>query len=90
VTRRLLTVPTLEPYVDARGLAEVMGVSRSTVKRWTAAGMPSETWGMARTRRYQPSRCIAWAREREHRPIVKGEQPSPARRMTTAAPHREE
>ena len=33
-----------------------MGVSVRTVKRMTAAGMPSETWGMGHTRRYLPSR----------------------------------
>jgi predicted DNA-binding transcriptional regulator AlpA len=77
---------TPERYVDARELAHLMGVSRSTVKRWTAEGMPSETWGMARTRRYLLSRCVAWAHER---PIVRGEH-QPARRVTTAAQHREE
>jgi phage terminase Nu1 subunit (DNA packaging protein) len=77
---------TGERYVDARELALLMGVSRSTVKRWTTEGMPSETWGMARTRRYLLSLCVTWARER---PIVKGEHRS-ARRVTTVALHREE
>jgi hypothetical protein len=54
-----------ERYVDARELAAFMGVSTSTIKRWVAAGMPSETWGMSRTRRFLPSQAIAWARERE-------------------------
>ena len=53
-----------ERYVTAAELAELMGVSLSTVRRLTAAGMPSETWGMARTRRYLTSECITWARER--------------------------
>lgn len=53
-----------EPYVKPPELARAMGVSLSTVRRWTAAGMPSETWGMARTRRYLVSKCVAWARER--------------------------
>ena len=48
----------------ARELAALMGVSVSTVKRMTAAGMPSETWGMKRTRRYLPSEALAWARDR--------------------------
>jgi len=52
-------------FVDARRLAAVMGVSTTTIKRWTAAGMPSETWGMKRTRRFQVSEVIAWARARE-------------------------
>lgn len=56
--------PTLERYVDARELAARMGVSLSTIRRMTAAGMPSETWGMTRTRRYLASECIAWARAR--------------------------
>jgi hypothetical protein len=53
-----------ERYVDARELAQIMGVSPFTVKRMLTAGMPSETWGMARTRRYLASDCIAWARSR--------------------------
>lgn len=56
--------PVSERYVDARELAELMGVSVSTVKRMVAAGMPSETWGMSRTRRYLPSEAIAWAHDR--------------------------
>jgi excisionase family DNA binding protein len=55
----------LERYVDARELAELMGVSTSTVKRMVAAGMPSETWGMSRTRRFRPSDAMAWARDRD-------------------------
>jgi phage terminase Nu1 subunit (DNA packaging protein) len=51
--------------VDARKLAELMSVSTSTVKRWVKEGMPSETWGMRRTRRFLPSACIAWLRERD-------------------------
>lgn len=54
----------VERYVDARELGELMGVSPTTIKRWVAAGMPSETWGMKRTRRYLPSEAIHWARER--------------------------
>jgi hypothetical protein len=57
-----------EPYVDARKLAALMGVSRSTIKRWVAAGMPSETWGLQRTRRFLPSQAIAWARARSVSP----------------------
>jgi excisionase family DNA binding protein len=62
-TRVSVARPT-ERYVDARELAELMGVSTSTVKRWVAAGMPSETWGMGRTRRFLPSLVMAWARRR--------------------------
>jgi phage terminase Nu1 subunit (DNA packaging protein) len=52
-------------FIDARRLAAVIGVSTTTIKRWTAAGMPSETWGMTRTRRFQVREVIAWARARE-------------------------
>lgn len=55
---------SVERYVDARELAELMGVSISTIKRMRAAGMPSETWGLSRTRRYLPSQAIAWAHQR--------------------------
>jgi hypothetical protein len=78
-----------ERYVDVRELAIRMGISVRTVNRLTAAGMPSETWGMARTRRYLPSQAIAWAQSR--RAVVKsGETANMARRMTTAEQHREE
>jgi excisionase family DNA binding protein len=53
-----------ERYVDARELADLMGVSTSTIKRWVAEGMPSETWGMRRTRRFLPSRVMTWAQNR--------------------------
>ena len=74
-----MTGPTLERYVDARELAQIMGVSVKTVRRLTAAGMPSETWGMARTRRYLPSQAIAWARDQARI----GAQP-PGRRANAA------
>jgi hypothetical protein len=54
-----------EPYVDVRELARIMGVSTRTIVRFRNEGMPSETWGMTRTRRYLASQCIAWARERD-------------------------
>jgi phage terminase Nu1 subunit (DNA packaging protein) len=54
---------TPERYVDRKELAALMGVSVPTITRWVRAGMPSETWGL-RVRRFQPSVCIAWARER--------------------------
>jgi len=58
------TTSPLERYVTNAELAELMGVSVRTIKQLTAEGMPSENWGMARTRRYLPSEAIAWARER--------------------------
>jgi hypothetical protein len=58
---RRVSGPALERYVTAGELAELMGVSTSTVKRMVAAGMPSETWGMSRTRRFLPSQAMSWA-----------------------------
>jgi phage terminase Nu1 subunit (DNA packaging protein) len=55
---------SLERWVDARELAEVMGVSTSTIKRFVSEGMPSENWGMRRTRRFLPSQAVAWAQSR--------------------------
>jgi hypothetical protein len=54
----------VERYVDARELADLMGVSTKTIERLRKQGMPSETWGLRHTRRYLPSQCIAWARGR--------------------------
>ena len=54
-----------EPYIDARELARQIGVSTRTIMRWTKEGMPSETWGMSKTRRYLLSEAIAWARARQ-------------------------
>lgn len=52
-----------ERYVDADELAEVLGVSRSTVKRWVIAGAPSETWGL-RVRRFRVSEVVTWLHDR--------------------------
>lgn len=57
-----------ERYVTATELAELMGVSVRTIKRMTAEGMPSETWGMAHVRRYRASEATAWARGRARAP----------------------
>ena len=56
-----------ETYVDAHDIAEIFGVSLSTVKRWRQAGLPSVSWGMKRTRRYLPSECARWLRDRQSR-----------------------
>lgn len=58
-----IQVPASERYVSRAELAEMMGVSVSTIDRLVTEGMPSETWGM-RTRRFLPSRALAWARSR--------------------------
>ena len=55
---------TAERYVDAAELADLMGISIRTVRRLTAAGMPSETWGMGHLRRYLPSQAMGWAQAR--------------------------
>ena len=70
LTGGIEVVEQLERYVDARELAELMGVSPTTIKRMVAEGMPSETWGMSRTRRFLPSQAMAWAagRSRMRRP----------------------
>jgi DeoR/GlpR family transcriptional regulator of sugar metabolism len=51
----------LERYVTPSEIAELMGVSERTVRRMRAAGMPSETWGLANTRRYLASQALALA-----------------------------
>jgi phage terminase Nu1 subunit (DNA packaging protein) len=56
-----------ERYVTRRELARVMGISPRSVDALVADGMPSETWGMKRTRRFLPSQCVAWARARSSR-----------------------
>jgi len=68
VSARSLATP--ERYVDARELASLMGVSTRTVARMVAAGMPSQTWGLKRTRRFRPSEALDWAasRDREGNP----------------------
>jgi hypothetical protein len=54
-----------------------------------AAGMPSETWGMARTRRFLASEAMAWAHAREGRTNVDAHDNHPAGRLTTTRPEHE-
>jgi hypothetical protein len=82
-----VTTPPAEQYVRQRELAGLMGVSLSTIKRWTKDGMPSETWGM-RVRRYLPSRALAWAEARADTVPVPNNPP--ARRLTSAAAEQRE
>ena len=72
-----------ERYVDARELAQLMGLSERTIKRFVQAGMPSEKWGMSRTRRFLPSEAIAWARNRS---IINGDNPTFGERTNAAGP----
>jgi hypothetical protein len=48
-----------EPLVDAITLAGHLGVTDRTIRRWTAAGMPSIKRRNG-TRRYRISECEAW------------------------------
>ena len=78
-----------ERYVRQRELAELMGVSVRTIKRWTTDGMPSETWGI-RVRRYLPSKCMAWTQQHAASTLESTDNP-PARCLTsTGVEHREE
>jgi predicted DNA-binding transcriptional regulator AlpA len=52
-----------ERYLDSAQMAEFMGVSAKTIRKWTAEGCPHETWGM-RAYRYLPSEVVDWARQR--------------------------
>lgn len=89
------TPARVQAISDATSIAGIQiavalwGVSVRTVNRLTAAGMPSETWGMARTRRYLPSQAIAWAQSRVA-VVNSGVTANLARRMTTVEQHREE
>jgi phage terminase Nu1 subunit (DNA packaging protein) len=76
----------IERYVDARDLAELMGVSVRTIMRWVAAGAPSDTWGMGHTRRFLPSEMIAWAR----RHTIDDENPVERRSNVARHDHRRE
>jgi hypothetical protein len=64
--RPSVVVAPVERWVDRRELARLLGVSVSTIKRWHGEDppIPSESWGMKRTRRYLPSACITWAQGR--------------------------
>lgn len=62
-TVRALETPQPERYVTRSELASLMGVSVKTVDRMVREGLPSETWGL-RSRRFLPSRALAWARTR--------------------------
>jgi hypothetical protein len=80
---------TSERYVGQRELAELMGVSLSTVKRWTRQGMPNESWGL-RVRRYLPSVALAWAQARAESTLAPPNHPPAPRLMSAGASNREE
>lgn len=63
MSTRSLQVPEAERYVSRVELADLMGVSVSTVDRLVQQGMPSVIWSR-RTRRFRPSIALQWARER--------------------------
>lgn len=54
-----------ECYCTVVEFAGLLSVSVSTVRRWIAEGMPSETWGL-RARRILPSVALAWVRTRRY------------------------
>lgn len=68
---RALPVPEPEAYLDRKGIAALMGVTVSCIDKWLTENppIPSEKWGPSRksARRFKPSLCIAWARERGSR-----------------------
>ena len=74
---------TPERYVDARELAHVLGVSVATVKRWTSAGAPSETWGM-RVRAGRGRAAAGLALRRRVRQARRGRRDRGARRSRRA------
>lgn len=55
--------PPPERFVNAEELARILGVGRRTIAKLVNEGLPSETWGL-RSRRFLPSECISWLRER--------------------------
>lgn len=65
---RALPVPEPEAYLDRKGIAAFLGVSVSAIDKWLSEEppIPSEKWGPSRksARRFKPSLCVAWARER--------------------------
>jgi excisionase family DNA binding protein len=61
---RHLPVPEAEPFMTREQFAEMLAVHVATVDRMIAAGMPSLAYGR-RVRRIQPSRAMAWIRERQ-------------------------
>lgn len=71
---RALPVPEPERYLNRAGIAEHLGVSVPTIDRWLTEDppIPSEKWGPSRTspRRFKPSLCVAWARERALRRVA--------------------
>jgi hypothetical protein len=68
-----------ERYVNGQELAEIMRVSVRTIKRMVAEGMPSETWGMTRCRRFLPSEALRWARDRSSLQASPNGAPTPPR-----------
>ena len=61
-------------------LAAALGVSRRTIQRFTAAGMPRTGPGRGKRRKYDLAECRAWVAEREDEPArVTPEQPLPSR-----------
>lgn len=62
---KLAGVHSVERCVKAPEMAELAGVSESTIWAWVSEGCPSETWGL-RLRVFQPSQVMEWARNRRN------------------------
>ena len=56
--------PSPERYVSRVELAQLMGISVSTIDRLVGNGMPSVVWAK-RCRRFLASEAIAWAQQQQ-------------------------
>jgi hypothetical protein len=77
----------VEPYVDAKRLAEHLDVSVSTIKRWRREGMPSHRWESTRLRRFRISEVDDWLNARGSSRFP-SDNPT-GRRVTNAGPGQE-
>ena len=57
-------VAMIEPFLNRKETAKVLGISLRTLDRFVGEGLPSKTWGL-RTRVFRASEAIAWADQRK-------------------------
>ena len=62
----LVHFPTIEPFLNRKETAKVLGVSLRTLDRFVREGLPCETWGL-RSRVFRASEAVVWARNRAER-----------------------